>query len=197
MQAQSLSQNGSHYRRLENSRSRNVSSGNRSYQDRTGQGSSPEEYSRNLEARRSGNDLGAKRINSQLKGMRQSMNKLKEAAPSPKLLLYLEPRVDWAFGVALLTALLKDALDWVGLGSLPLIGTVITFMASTVIFGALMLTGSRSKKKQTKMVIKKFGTLFGGSFVEAVFGLNFLPIESFIVIITFYLTLVERRTNRE
>lgn len=194
MQAQSLSQTGSHYRRLENSRNRNVSSGNRFHQDRPGQGSSPEEYSRNLEARRSGNDLGAKRINGQLKNMRQSM---KKAAPSPKLLLYLDWRVDWAFIPAAIAASLKDVLDWVFIGSIVGPGTIITFMASTVIFGALMLTGSRSKAKSIKPIVKKFGTLIIGSIVEMIFGLDFIPFESFIVIITFYLTLVERRMNRE
>lgn len=191
MYAQSLTQENERYRRLEDSRSR--LSGVSAEQEGP---ESNENRARKLEERRS-RDLEAKRIGKQLKDMRSSMKKLKKSAPSLKLLLYIDPRVDWAFGAALMAAVLKDFLDWVGFGSLPAIGTVITFMASTVIFGTLLLTGSRSKAKNTKMIVRKFGTLIIGSLMEMLFGLNFIPIESIVVAVTFYMTLVERKETGE
>ena len=105
---------------------------------------------------------------------------------------YMDPFMDWLFGIALTLAIFKDISDFVGLGSLPLIGTLITFAVSFIIGMIMFITGSGMKKRIVKALLKKYGVLIFGSFLEMFFGLNFFPIETFMVIIVFYLTLRER-----
>jgi hypothetical protein len=80
---------------------------------------------------------------------------------------------------ALMVALLKDLLDLVLIGSLPGVGTVVTFVFSLLIFLLLLLSGS-SKKYSTS---KKSMILLAGTLTEGMlFGLNFLPIETLTVL---------------
>lgn len=107
---------------------------------------------------------------------------------------YAEPFTDWIFGIALMVAMLKDLLDLAQIGSLPGIGTLFTFFASTIIFLSLYLAGSSSKgKNKAKNIMKKYGTVLVGSLMEVIFGINFVPIETCIVILAFYFTLKERQ----
>lgn len=101
---------------------------------------------------------------------------------------YLNPFMDWLYGIALALAILKDILDFTGLGSLPLIGTVITLMVSLFIFMVMFLTGSGAKRKMAR-----YSILMGGTLVEFIFGIDFLPIETLIVILVFRITLQERQ----
>ncbi|NTU67233.1 MAG: hypothetical protein HGB08_04935 [Candidatus Moranbacteria bacterium] len=146
------------------------------------------EKSSRLEAARAGSHI------------RSTSNTLKNAKPSFKLLFYLQV-LDLFFLVAFAAALLKDLLDLIGIGSLPAIGTVVTLMASTSIFAALFITGSTSKRKTLKGIWKsawkKYGVVGATTIVEMLFGLNFIPFETFAVIIAFYLTLVERKNTAE
>jgi len=57
----------------------------------------------------------------------------------------------------------------------------------------MFITGSSSNKRMAKSIFKRYGTILIGSLLELVFGINFLPIETCIVIIVFYLTLKERQ----
>lgn len=105
---------------------------------------------------------------------------------------------DWLFLLAALIALLKDILDLVGIGSLPAIGTVITICVSITIGFLLLLAGANEKRKLVKNVMKRLLVLAGGTLVEAVgFGLNFLPIETIMVIIIYYLVLIDRKVAAE
>lgn len=123
----------------------------------------------------------------------QAKELYKKMRPRLSLIGSIDPFTDWLFGIALSLALLKDILDWSLLGSLPLIGTLITFLVSVSIAFIMLITGSRGKSKVAKSLIKRFLVLISGTFVEMiVFGINFLPIESIVVMIVFYMTLVER-----
>jgi hypothetical protein len=112
----------------------------------------------------------------------------KSVAGAVSLTRYINPFMDWLFGIALALALLKDILDFVGIGSLPAIGTVVTIIVSLSIGFIMLLTGSLA----TARWVRRVGILLFGSLVEIVFGLNFLPVETTIVIIVFYMTLKSR-----
>lgn len=99
------------------------------------------------------------------------------------------------YGVALILALLKDLLDLVLVGSLPAIGTVITFCISMAIGFVLLFDGvSSSQRKVARKLAKKFLILIAGTMVEGIFfGLNFLPFEALTVGIIYWISLVERK----
>lgn len=122
--------------------------------------------------------------------------KIKDTFNAVSLIKYFDPFMDWMYGIALCLAIFKDVSDFVGLGSLPLIGTLITFAVSFIIGMIMFITGSGGKMGTTKRVIKslikRYGTLVAGTGVEMFFGLNFFPIETFMVALVFYLTLQER-----
>lgn len=83
---------------------------------------------------------------------------------------------------ALLIALMKDLLDLTFIGSLPGIGTVVTFCFSILIFFLLMLAGSG----QNYTLAKKGLLLLVGTVAEGIlFGLNFLPIETMTVFLIY------------
>jgi hypothetical protein len=78
-------------------------------------------------------------------------------------------------------AFLKDLLDFVGLGSLPGVGTVVTLCFSFLIWMLMTLfdrSGGKSNNKMARGLVLFFLTMIEG----VLFGLNFLPIESLTVI---------------
>lgn len=96
--------------------------------------------------------------------------------------------------IALMAAILKDLLDYVGIGSLPAIGYVVTICVSFVIGIMIFIAGSGNKKRnRAKSLIKKLVTLGGGTIVESLlFGLNFLPIETLTVIVLYRIVKKEK-----
>jgi hypothetical protein len=102
---------------------------------------------------------------------------------------------DLPYAAALGAAILKDLLDLVFIGSLPGVGTVITILCSIFIFMMMLLVGSGNKKKAVSGMFKKGGLILGGTLVEFLPGLDFLPIETLTVAGIYYLTLVERMHN--
>ncbi|MFZ1654786.1 MAG: hypothetical protein WBO92_00180 [Candidatus Moraniibacteriota bacterium] len=91
------------------------------------------------------------------------------------------------FGGLAVIALFKDLLDLVGLGSLPLIGTVVTLCFSSLIFMLLFLfdrSGGRGNKKLAQGMVMIFGTLIEG----LGFVLNFLPLETLTVIFLYIIS---------
>jgi hypothetical protein len=125
------------------------------------------------------------------------MSGIKEAHRATGLMKQIDPFLDWLFGIALALAMLKDILDFVGLGSLPAIGTVITLCVSLAIGFIMLLTGSRGMAKMARGMAKRFGVLAGGTAAEMFFGINFIPIETIVVIIVFYMTLRDRAIAKE
>jgi hypothetical protein len=59
----------------------------------------------------------------------------------------------------------------------------------------MLLVGSGNKKKAVSGMFKKGGLILGGTLVEFLPGLDFLPIETLTVAGIYYLTLVERMHN--
>lgn len=118
----------------------------------------------------------------------------KEALSLPR---YIEWGNDWPFVAALLAGILKDLLDFIGIGSLPAIGTVVSICISIFIGFMMLLAGSSGKRKMVKGAMKRFMVLIGGTVAELLFGLNFLPIETIMVIAIYIMVLVERKQAEE
>jgi hypothetical protein len=92
---------------------------------------------------------------------------------------------------ALSVALLKDLLDLTLIGSLPGIGTIITFCFSILIFLLLMMSGSKQRRSLAKKgLILLIGTITEGLF----FGLNLLPIETMTV---FFIYLTDKHAGKK
>lgn len=110
--------------------------------------------------------------------MPDASGKMQFTGNRPSPMLYL--------GVGMV-ALLKDLLDFVGLGSLPAIGTIVTACFSFLIWMLLTLfdhSGGKGNRKQTQGLV-----LFFFSLVEGLgFGLNFLPVETLSVIVLYMMS---------
>jgi len=118
-------------------------------------------------------------------------------AKKVSLAKYLNPFIDWLYGIALSAALLKDILDLVAIGSLPGIGTVITLMATITIWAVMIITGSAFKAMKTRRLILRYGVLAVGTLIELVFGLDFVPVETAMVVYIFVSALQDRRDAAE
>jgi magnesium-transporting ATPase (P-type) len=104
---------------------------------------------------------------------------------------------DWTYAAAILGAILKDVLDFTGIGSLPLIGSVITICCSIFIF-FMMLLGNLIQVEHDRTVfqsyvIKKYGVLLVTTILELFFGLNFLPISTVGAFLIFLYALAARK----
>lgn len=99
-------------------------------------------------------------------------NKTGGSGEKPSLLL---------FGGLTIIALLKDILDFIGLGSLPVIGTAVTLCFSFVIFMLLLTfdrSGGRGNKRIAQGIVMTFFTLIEG----LGFVLNFLPLQTLTIV---------------
>ena len=104
----------------------------------------------------------------------------------PSVLLYL--------GVSMI-ALLKDLLDLVGIGSLPGIGFVVTSCFSFLIWILLATFDRSSQNTRSNIQLIRGLVVIAFSLVEAIaFGLNFLPLETTMVIVLYQLA---RRAHRK
>lgn len=83
---------------------------------------------------------------------------------------------------AMAVAMFKDLLDFVFIGSLPVIGTVITAGLSFLIFALLFLTGSKNQTSR-RVIVLGLTTIVEGIF----FGINFFPLETAAVFVIYYL----------
>jgi hypothetical protein len=101
------------------------------------------------------------------------------------------------YAAALFAAILKDLLDWIGIGSLPAIGTIITICVSIFIFLMLLLAGSSSKIKIASKIVRRYLILGLGTLVEFLFGLNFLPVLTLTVIVIWLMALAEKKQEAE
>ena len=99
------------------------------------------------------------------------------------------------YGTAMVLAGLKDLLDLAFIGSLPVVGTVITFCVSIAIAFILLFDGvSGFQKKIARRLTRRFVVLIAGTLVEGLFfGLNFFPFEMFTVGIIYWMSLVDRK----
>ncbi len=99
------------------------------------------------------------------------------------------------YGTAMILAGLKDLLDLPLIGSLPAIGTVITFCVSIAIAFILMFDGNYGlQRKVARRLTKRFLVLIAGTMIEGfLFGLNFFPFEMFTVFIIYWMALADRK----
>ncbi len=94
------------------------------------------------------------------------------------------------YSAVTMIAVLKDLLDLVGIGSLPALGTVVTFCFTFLIW-ILLFTfdrsgGSRNTKTTRGLVLGAVAIVEGFGF-----GLNFFPVETMSVVLLYQLA---RRT---
>ena len=127
--------------------------------------------------------------------LNKNANDLKKAV-SPVGMFKLASRIniltDMPYMFAIGAGLFKDILDFGFLGSLPVVGTVLTICASIFIFMMMILAGTSKKHKSFKGSIKKGGMLIGGTIVEILFGINFLPVETLTAGLLYFTDLSER-----
>ena len=99
------------------------------------------------------------------------------------------------YGTAMILAGLKDLLDLSFVGSLPVIGTVITFCVSIAIAFILMFDSNYGlQRKVARRLTKRFLVLIAGTMIEGfLFGLNFFPFEMFTVFIIYWMALADRK----
>jgi hypothetical protein len=87
---------------------------------------------------------------------------------------------------ALLIALLKDLLDFIFIGSLPGLGTVVTLICSIGILLFLLIPQIFSQKKVGPLrVLRSLGLVMLATLAEFFPGLNFFPIETGAVLLVF------------
>lgn len=97
----------------------------------------------------------------------------------PSMMLYL--------GVSMI-ALLKDLLDFVGVGSIPGIGTIVTACFTFLIWVLLFVFDNSLKGTRKNMTLIRGLVVIAFGAIEAFgFGLNFLPIETVMVIVLYQL----------
>lgn len=101
------------------------------------------------------------------------------------------------YGLAVVLALFKDILDFAFIGSLPAIGTVVTFCVSMAIGFILLFDGiSSSQRKVARRMTRRFLILIAGTMVEGIFfGLNFFPFEVMTVLIIYWMSLADRKAE--
>ncbi|HAI73959.1 MAG TPA: hypothetical protein DCS28_03775 [Candidatus Moranbacteria bacterium] len=148
------------------------------------------------------NNLNQERSSNQPRNKLSSDNNKRAAASQAFSLIGFIEIIDIFFIVAIMTAVLKDVLDFLAVGSIPVIGTALTFMASITIIAAMFICGSRSSskskgKKITEKIAKKWGTLAGGTIFEMLFGLNFIPVETITAFVIYIFILQERKEAAE
>ena len=102
---------------------------------------------------------------------------------------------DAPYVAAIGAALLKDILDEVMIGSLPGLGTVLTICCSIFIGMMMLLVSGTGKRKNASSAMKKIATLVGGTIVEIIPGINFIPIETATVIFIYFMVLSERKNS--
>ncbi len=96
----------------------------------------------------------------------------------PSALLY--------FGVGMI-AILKDLLDFIGIGSLPAIGTVVTLCLTFLIWILLVIFDRSSKNKKMNMQVTRGLVVILFGLAEMLFGLDLLPIETAMVILLYFM----------
>jgi len=125
----------------------------------------------------------------------------KKAADTAKsgiaLLRHIDMFKDWLFLLAFFAALLKDISDFALIGSFPGWGTVISICCSIFIFFVLLLAGAGGKRNAIKGMVKKILAMLFGTLVELLPGLNFMPVETIVVVYIYFIVLGERKSEEE
>lgn len=97
---------------------------------------------------------------------------------------------DMPFAAAMGAAILKDLFDLVTFETI-ILPILFSTLCSIFIFMMLILVGSSGKRKSVNALLKKMGFLVAGGVADSV--LSIFPIETAIVALIYFLTLIERR----
>lgn len=139
--------------------------------------------------------------------LKNPTQQLKKQIPGPlesfTLLKYLDPFMDWLFGIALIFAVLKDIFDIInnalvaagGVGWLLII--IFTTFCSLIIFFIMLITGASGKTKIARNIAKRIALLIATTLAEYLPAIDLLPLETLVVIIIFYMTLKERKNSAQ
>jgi hypothetical protein len=115
------------------------------------------------------------------------------------LLGEFSPFSDWMYGLALMAAILKDLLDFVEVTGILYAAIIVITLCCSIFIAMMMLlggfnnnTGGRAQQK----IIRSWLILLGGTTVEMLFGINFLPVETLTVMIIYALMLSARKQTK-
>lgn len=150
----------------------------------------------------------AANLNSARKGsLKNSAKKAKKTITdiinTESLLKYIHPFIDWLFGVAISLAILKDTLDIPDTALIPVLGIgeiitiILTFFISIIIFVIIIITGSAGRARVAKNTIKKLIAIISTGLIEIIPAIDLLPMETILVIATFWMTLKERQRDAQ
>jgi hypothetical protein len=123
---------------------------------------------------------------------------LKSVSPSGilSLLEYVNPFLDVFFAMALIFALLKDLVD-ITVGLIPIVGQILAFIIALLcgifIFLIMLILGAN----QMKAIAKRSLVIILGSLADAIPVINLFPVETAVVIISYFMILNERKTLAE
>jgi len=134
--------------------------------------------------------------------MKNAQDLAKNASVSGAISLLKQFQItDIFFVFPLMLAMIKDVLDLFLIGSIPAIGTALSICASIAggLFIYILGAGEASKKARGFFsgAMKRYLTLIGGTIIEFVFGVNFLPVETATMIIIYLMLLSERKQNEQ
>lgn len=163
-----------------------------------------EENKQKLAEARNNSRLNSNRSPKSLKNLAGDIAKEAGISNPASLIGFILPN-DLFFFFAIMIALFKDISDFFLIGSIPLIGTIVTILASITLFFAMLISGAsfknfKNKKDNKKLAIKvgkKWGTLAAGTIFEMLFGLNFIPIETISALLIYFFILQERKIAYE
>lgn len=131
------------------------------------------------------------------KTIRGAKDLIKSATPWGILHLFFSEGsiiTDWMYGLALIAAILKDILDPIEAAAITYMLVIAATFCVSIFIAMMMLLGSvmnGSGRRQQK-IIKSWLILMGGTTAELLFGINFLPIETFTVLLVYGLLLADR-----
>lgn len=125
-------------------------------------------------------DLQRKMLRANVRNIgKLNAKKMKFTGEKPSMILYL--------GISMI-ALFKDLLDLVGIGSLPAIGTVITFCLTFLIWMLfLVFDKSGGGSKANRVIVRGLILIFVGLVEGFFFGLNLLPIETATIVVLYFM----------
>jgi len=126
----------------------------------------------------------------------QAKNLAKSASPMGALKLASQIQVsDVLFVIPVSAAVLKDVSDVILIGSLPGLGTVVSICCSITIGLFTIVLGGGGAKKSAKGSTKIILFLIGGTLVEMVPGVDFVPVETVTAVLVYILVLQQRRNG--
>ena len=134
--------------------------------------------------------------------IRNARNLARNATPwgMTSLLFQIKPLSDWMYGLALIAAIFKDILDITEATGIMYAVVIVATLLCSIFIAMMMILGGFSNgaeggRVQQKM-IRSWLILLGGTVAEMLFGINFLPIETFTVAIVYVLLLSARKQSK-